>query len=229
MSLQLNDITVTFADGDQSLTVLDGLSLQVERGEVVAITGTSGSGKSTLLTVAGLLRSPTAGTVAIDDEVVDAARRRQATAVRAAKIGLIYQSSNLFPSLTAVQQVELAAHVRGKLDKAARQRARELIDIVGLGARANRRPDQLSGGERQRINVARALMNEPAVLLADEPTASLDPERGQAIVELIVGQARQGNIATVLITHDPAQAAKADRHLYLAGGRLSVEPATARG
>lgn len=220
MSLHLSDINVTFADGDDSLTVLDNLSLDVAAGEVVAITGTSGSGKSTLLAVAGLLRKPTAGTVEIDGVSIDASQRGVATKARAAHIGLIYQSSNLFPSLTALEQVEIAAHVRGRLDADAKRRAAELLDIVGLTQRANRRPSHLSGGERQRVNVARALINNPSVLLADEPTASLDPERGAAIVELIIDQARRRNIATVLITHDSNQAVLADRHLHLVGGRL---------
>ncbi|MFN8051455.1 MAG: ATP-binding cassette domain-containing protein [Acidimicrobiales bacterium] len=138
----------------------------------------------------------------------------------------MFQSSNLFPSLTAIEQVELVAHIAGRLDGATRQRARELLAAVGLAERADQRPSQLSGGERQRVGIARALMNEPAVLLADEPTASLDPERGRGVMSLIVQEAQRRDIATVIVTHDAGQLVGTHRRLDLARGRL-VERAAA--
>ena len=190
-------------------------------GEVVAVTGASGSGKSTLLAVAGLLRRPDAGVVRIDDVDVTDASRRDRTRLRRDSIGLVLQSSSLFPSLTALEQVELVAHMAGRLDRAARARAAELLGEVGLGDRLDHRPAQLSGGERQRVGIARALMNEPSVLLADEPTAALDAERGRAVMELLAAEARRRQVATVVVTHAPDQLVDVDRRLHLAGGQLS--------
>jgi putative ABC transport system ATP-binding protein len=133
---------------------------------------------------------------------------------------MVFQSSNLFPSLTAVEQVELVAHISGRLDAGARSRARDLLDAVGLGGRTDRLPSQLSGGERQRVGIARALMNDPAVLLADEPTASLDAARGRDVMALLVDRAREQGTATLVVTHNPDQLTGSDRHLRLHAGRI---------
>jgi len=218
--LELAGITVTIPDGEDTLDILDRLSLSVAPGEVVTISGRSGSGKSTLLAVAGLLRTPDAGTVTVGDqpasELSDAARTR----LRREQIGIVYQSAELFPSLTAVQQLELVADVDNRLDAAARARARRLLDEVGLERRHDSRPGKLSGGERQRVGIARALMNEPSVLLADEPTASLDPERGREVMELLTGEARGRGLATVIVSHDPSHLDLCDRAFRLEGGGL---------
>jgi putative ABC transport system ATP-binding protein len=224
MSLELDDLHVAVPDGPELLQILAGVSLRVDPGEVVAVTGASGSGKSTLLAVAGLLRRPDEGTVRIDDVDVTGASRRERTRVRRDSIGLVFQSSSLFPSLTALEQVELVAHMAGRLDRAARARAAELLGEVGLGDRLGHRPAQLSGGERQRVGIARALMNAPSVLLADEPTAALDDERGRSVMELLAAEARRREVATVVVTHAPAQLVDVDRRLHLAAGQLS-EPA----
>lgn len=222
MSLELVDLELSVPDGREQLRLLDGVSLQVQPGEVVAVTGASGSGKSTLLAVAGLLRRADRGIVRIDGVDVTDAGRRERTRLRRDTIGLVLQSSSLFPSLTALEQVELVAHMAGALDGAARRRAADLLGEVGLGDRSDHRPAQLSGGERQRVGIARALMNEPSVLLADEPTAALDVERGRAVMELLSAEARRRGVATVVVTHAPEQLVDVDRRVHLDAGRLSA-------
>lgn len=175
MSLTLSDITVTVPDGRDRRTIIDGIDLAVAAGETVAVTGPSGSGKSTLLAVAGLLLRPDRGRVEIGGVDAVSLTDRVRTRLRGRSIGIVYQGANLLPSLTARQQVEVAAHVNGALDRRARARALELLTRVGLEASLDARPGELSGGERQRVALARALMMEPTILLADEPTASLDP------------------------------------------------------
>lgn len=220
MSLRLDDIGVTVPDGDDTLTILDGTSLEVGPGELVTITGRSGSGKSTLLAVAGLLRRPDRGEVTLAGRATAGLGGRERTVVRRDTVAFVFQAAQLFPSLTAVQQLELVAHIRRGLDGDARTRARDLLDGMGLGHRANTLPGHLSGGERQRVGIARALMGEPAVLLADEPTASLDPERGREVMELLATETHRRGLATVVVIHDPAHLDLADRRYDLRDGRL---------
>ncbi len=221
MSLRLENVTVSLPDGPDTIEVLRGVDLEVSPGEVVAVTGSSGSGKSTLMAVAGLLRRPDGGRVEIDGEDVGNLSRSGRTRLRRDRIGLVFQSPNLFPSLSAVEQLELVAHIEGRLDSGARDRARRLLATVGLGHRLGHRPGQLSGGERQRVGVARALMGRPSVLLADEPTASLDEERGRAVMDLIVAQGREQNVATVIVSHNLDQVGGVDRRYELRHGLLS--------
>lgn len=223
--LDLRDVGVSFADGDETVVVLDRVSLGVAPGEVVTISGRSGSGKSTLLAVAGLLRRPDSGSVRLAGREADELDDRRRTRLRRDEIGIVYQTAELFPSLTAVQQLELVAHIGGGLDDAARARARDLLEEVGLGHRLAHRPGKLSGGERQRVGIARALMNEPSVLLADEPTASLDPERGRLIMDLLTSEARSRDLATVIVSHDAAHLDLCDRAYVLESGRLEQRPA----
>ncbi|TDT17150.1 putative ABC transport system ATP-binding protein [Ilumatobacter fluminis] len=219
MSIELDDIVVTVPDGDQTRTLLDHASLVIGRGEVVALSGPSGSGKSTLLAVAALLLRADRGTVRIDGVDAHAANDRDRTLLRQQHIGVVYQNANLFPSLTARQQVELVAHVRGELDHHARERAADLLRTVGLDSRLDARPAELSGGERQRVNIARALMGRPSVIVADEPTASLDASRGEQIMKLLVDRARESGVATLVVTHLPEQVA-ATRHVTIEHGGL---------
>lgn len=226
--LELDQVNVTVPDGTEQLTILDGVDLRVAPGEVVMVTGASGSGKSTLLAVAALLRRPTGGTVRIAGTDTAGLNGTALAHLRNRELGMVFQSSNLFPSLTAAEQVELVAHIGGTLDATARARAAELLDAVGLGDKRGRLPAQLSGGERQRIGIARALMNAPKLLLADEPTAALDEVRGQEVMDLLVAQARQHGTATVVVTHNPDQLGRPDRHLRLHAGRLEPLELTAR-
>ncbi|HEX3005796.1 MAG TPA: ABC transporter ATP-binding protein [Angustibacter sp.] len=221
MSLQLRDVTVTVPDGTTPRTLLDHVDFTVDAGEIVALTGPSGSGKSTLLAVAGLLRRSDSGAVVVAGTDAGPLRDRDRTRLRGDRIGIVYQAPNLLPSLTASEQVEVVAHIAGRLDAAARRRAADLLEHVGLADRRDARLAELSGGERQRVGIARALMNEPMVLLADEPTASLDPERGAAVMDLLVTEARRVGAATLVVTHDVDQAAGADRQVHLEHGRVA--------
>ena len=219
--IRLSGIEVSFPDGPERRVVLDSLELAVAAGEVVVITGDSGAGKSTLLTVAGLLRRPDAGEVAIAGTATSGLSERRRTAVRREHVAFVYQSANLLPSLTALEQLELVGHIRGQRMSDVRERARALLDDVGLTDRAGQLPSQLSGGERQRVGIARALMATPTVLIADEPTASLDPARAESVAELLTTTARARGIAALVVAHDGAPLRLADRHLHLDAGRLA--------
>ncbi|WP_030763308.1 ABC transporter ATP-binding protein [Streptomyces griseus] len=221
MSLVLEAVTLTYPDGDGRLTALDEVSLTVPAGRLTAVVGPSGSGKSSLLAVAATLVTPDRGRVVVagtDTAGLDAGGR---AALRRESIGIVFQQPNLLPSLTAVEQLQVMADLSGRAPKRVRDRAMELLDAVGLADRAARRPHQLSGGQRQRVNIARALMNEPAVLLVDEPTSALDHERGAAVVALLAGLTRERGTATVLVTHDRAHLTAADEVTTVHDGRLT--------
>ncbi|WP_028064086.1 ABC transporter ATP-binding protein [Solirubrobacter soli] len=219
-ALALEDLHAEVPDGDRARVLLDGLNFVLAPGELVVVTGASGSGKSTLLTYAGLLRRPARGEVLVAGMPTARLRERARTAARREHMALVYQSANLLPSLTAREQLELVAHVRGERGRAARRRADELLTRVQVAHRADALPAQLSGGERQRVGVARALMGRPTVLLADEPTASLDPDLSAEIARLLASAAREDGVATLVVSHDDAPLAYADRHLRLIRGGL---------
>ncbi|MFG3489943.1 ABC transporter ATP-binding protein [Streptomyces sp. NPDC094447] len=226
MSLVLEAVTLTYPDGDGRLTALDAVSLDVPAGSLTAVVGPSGSGKSSLLAVAATLVTPDHGRVVVDGTETGELGAAARAALRRERIGIVFQQPNLLPSLTAAEQLQVMAHVSGRPARSARGRALELLDAVGLADLAGRRPHQLSGGQRQRVNIARALMNEPAVLLVDEPTSALDHERGAAVMELLAGLTVGRGTATVLVTHDRGHAGRADRVVEVRDGRLSP-PVTA--
>lgn len=226
--IRLNNITLTFPDGDGRVTAVGDVSLTAHPGTVTGITGPSGSGKSSLLAVAATLIRPDAGQVLIDD--IDATRlnAREATQLRRDSIGIVFQQSNLIPALTAREQLTVmnelgARHSRRRRAKTA-ARADELLDAVGLGDQRDRRPHQLSGGQRQRVNIARALMNDPSVLLVDEPTSALDQERGASIIDLILRLADESNTSTLLVTHDLVHLPRMHGVVHLVDGRLVDVP-----
>lgn len=224
-TLSLEDVTLVYPDGDGELTVLDDVDFLVGPGELVTLVGPSGSGKSSLLAVAGLLLAPTRGTVRVDGhDTTDWNESRRARA-RRSRFGFVFQQSNLVPSLTAVEQLELVTHINGGRAGRARERALELLDAVGLTTKAERRPHQLSGGERQRVGIARALMNDPAVLLADEPTSALDHGRATAIVDLLADLTHRFGTATIMVTHDTRHLDVSDRVVTIDTGRLFEQPA----
>ena len=220
MSLTLSDITLRLGDGDQRVTALDAVSLHVAPGELVAVVGPSGSGKSSLLAVAGAMVRPDAGTVEVAGEALDDLDDAGRTTVRRNRIGFVFQSANLLPSLTAREQLLLTRHLQGGRPHRNREAADRLLGEVGMAERADRRPHQLSGGERQRVGIARALMTEPALLLVDEPTSALDHARGHEIVSLLARETHEHGVATVMVTHDRAMLEHADRVVAMEDGRL---------
>jgi putative ABC transport system ATP-binding protein len=220
--LALRDVTLTYPDGENRLTALDRVDLEVAPGEFTAVVGPSGSGKSSLLAVAATLLRPDSGEVLIDGQDAGGLNERDRTALRRERLGIVFQQSNLLASLTAVEQLLVLESVRGGRPAAARARAEELLASVGLeGAKQQRRPHQLSGGERQRVNIARALFGKPSVLLVDEPTSALDHERGEQIVALLAEITRTHGTATVMVTHDRELLGRVDRVLQMQDGRLS--------
>ncbi|WP_223692069.1 ABC transporter ATP-binding protein [Leifsonia poae] len=204
--IRLDSITLTFPDGDGRVTAVDDVSLTAQPGTVTGITGPSGSGKSSLLAVAATLIHPDSGRVLIDDVDATALSAGEATALRRETIGIVFQQSNLIPSLTAREQLGVMNELGGRGSRGRRRavaaRADELLDAVGLADQRAKRPHQLSGGQRQRVNIARALMNDPSVLLVDEPTSALDQERGASIIDLILRLTDELNTSTLLVTHD---------------------------
>lgn len=218
--LKLDALRVSVPDGDHERILLERVDLEIAAGEIVVLTGASGSGKSTLLAITGLLRRTDTGEVTIAGEATHGLSARQRSTIRGREIGIIYQSANLLPSLTAREQLEVVFHIAGRSRSDGRTRAVELLEVVGLSHRMDALPQHLSGGERQRIGVARALMASPSVLLADEPTASLDPELSGDIAQLIAHEVHHRGLAALLVTHDEAPLEVADRHVHLEGGRL---------
>ncbi|MER5747427.1 ABC transporter ATP-binding protein [Streptomyces sp. NPDC002225] len=222
MTLTLSDVTLTYPDGDGRLTALDRVSLEVPAGTLTAVVGPSGSGKSSLLAVAATLVTPDSGRVVVAGRETSGLDRAGQAELRRAHIGIVFQQPNLLPSLTAAEQLQVMTHLSGGVVRRTRERALELLDAVGLADQAGRRPHQLSGGQRQRINIARALMNEPEVLLVDEPTSALDHERGAAVLDLLVRLVRERSTATVLVTHDRTHLDRVDRTVRMDDGRLTV-------
>ncbi|MBK0420989.1 ABC transporter ATP-binding protein [Leucobacter sp. CSA2] len=223
--ISLENVTLTFPDGDSRVTAVDDVTLAAPAGVVTGITGPSGSGKSSLLAVAATLIKPDSGRVMIDG--TDAAKlgKREAAALRRERIGIVFQQSNLLPSLTAREQLHVMAELGGehtgpRTRRAIRARADELLDAVGLAAQAGKRPAQLSGGQRQRVAIARALVHEPGVLLVDEPTSALDRERGAEIMGLIARLTREQGTATLLVTHDLVHSGALDALVTVVDGAI---------
>jgi putative ABC transport system ATP-binding protein len=223
--LEGRDLTKTYRQGKLDVPVLHGISLAVERGEVVALEGPSGSGKTTLLCILGCLLTPTRGRIVIDGHVIDANRPDQLQEVRRRSIGFVFQQFNLFPSLTASENVEYALNLKGWRGRDARHEAQRALESVGLGDRKNFRPRDLSGGQRQRIAVARAMAGTAPLILADEPTGSLDSESGSLVLGLFRELAKSGSRALLIVTHDPLVRAIADRVLTIRDGRLTPREA----
>ncbi|EWT02726.1 ABC transporter ATP-binding protein [Intrasporangium oryzae NRRL B-24470] len=221
MTLHLDSVTLTYPDGDRRLTALDRVTLVAQPGSLTAVVGPSGSGKSSLLAVAATLIRPDSGRVLLEGRDLAALDDRDRTTARRDEIGIVFQSSNLLASLTALDQLLVIAHLAGTPLDAARQRARDLLDAVGLAGQADRRPHQLSGGQRQRVTIARGLMNEPSLLLVDEPTSSLDTERGLAVLDLIRRLTTERGLTTVMVTHQRDHLVAADHVVEIVDGRLA--------
>ncbi|WP_223067909.1 ABC transporter ATP-binding protein [Paenibacillus caui] len=218
--LALRHVTRTFGDGESSITILDDLSFEVSEGEFVAVLGPSGSGKSTFLSIAGALLTPTEGEVVIDGQPLSGLNSQKLAGLRLNKIGFMFQSANLIPYLKVEEQLLFVAKLSGMDRREAQRRAGELLERLGLEKRRNYYPERLSGGEKQRTAIARAWMNRPAILLADEPTASLDSNRGQMIVRMIAEEVKAEKKAAVMVTHDERMLHYCDRVLHLEDGKL---------
>lgn len=215
------DLTKTFVGGDGGiLTVLDGVSLTVARGQMVAIMGASGAGKSTLLHLLGALDKPTRGQVTIDGDALDGLDDEALAALRNRKVGFVFQFHHLLREFSALENVMIPMRIAGRTEAAARSRAEELLARVGLAGRMSHRPSALSGGEQQRTAVARALALDPAIVLADEPSGNLDHLNSEKLHDLFVEVSRDLEVAMVIATHNPSLAARADRKLVLEDGRL---------
>ena len=220
--LQAHDITKVFREGRETVSVLNGASLVVERGEVVALEGPSGSGKTTFLSILGCILTPTSGRVVIDGAEIDPKRADRLPEIRKRSIGFVFQQFNLFPALTARENIEYALNIKGKRGRDARQEAERVLSAVGLEDRMGFLPRDLSGGQKQRVAIARALAGDPAVVLADEPTANLDSQVGTQVLEMFRELARRDNRALVIVTHDPKVRSIADRVIQIRDGRIAA-------
>ena len=219
--LQVSDLSKTFGSGDTEVRAVDGVTFSVPTGVFAAVVGRSGSGKSTLLSLLGALDEPTSGTIEVDGAVISTGTDRQLVRYRRNQIGFVFQSYNLIPNLSAVQNVMLPMELAGVARAERRQRAQALLDQVGLGgAKQQRRPAKLSGGEQQRVAIARALANRPKLVLADEPTGNLDSKTGRVIVDLLRGLARSEATTILAVTHDLRIAQSTDMTFELEDGKL---------
>ncbi len=219
-ALEATDLTHSLPLNDSQLPILNGISFTIPRGEWVALTGPSGSGKSTLLGILAGLDTPTSGRIVLDGVDITRMSESQLAHIRNQKIGMVFQSFNLIPSLTAQENVELPLYVNPNR-KQIRERAQELLELVGLGARRKHQTHQLSGGEQQRVAIARALITRPTLLVADEPTGNLDSKTGEQVLDLIARLRTELNLTCVVATHDLNIAARADRGLHIVDGRLA--------
>ena len=220
-ALSLDHITLTYPDGASRLTALDDVSLSVDAGEFVALTGPSGSGKSSLLAVAATLIRPDHGTVMIDGVDATALDDAERTELRRDRIGIVFQQPNLIDSLTALEQLTVMATLAGHSPHEVESQAKQLLESVGVADVMDRRPGQFSGGQRQRVNIARALMGQAKVLLVDEPTSALDHERGAEIMQLLRQVTADLDLATIVVTHDVSQLEAQDRVAECRDGRLT--------
>ena len=215
--IEAKNLTKVYRMGEMEVHALRGLSLQIARGEIVAIMGPSGSGKSTLMNIIGCLDRPTAGEYYLDDEMVSKLTDDQLATIRNRKVGFVFQSFNLLSRATALANVELPLRYAGVV-RGRRDIARQALESVGLADRMTHRPSELSGGQQQRVAIARALINEPAIIMADEPTGNLDTKSGNEILELLLTLNRERGTTLIIVTHDPDIAANSQRIIHIRDG-----------
>ncbi len=218
--IQIKNLTKIFGDGVE-IKALDGVDLDIERGEFLAIIGPSGSGKSTLLNQIGILDTPTSGTILLNGIDVTKMSDKQRSKTRNKQLGFIFQYHHLLPDFNALENVMMPLLISGIKSSQAREIARKVLDEVGLGDRMDHRPNQLSGGQNQRVAIARALVNKPSIVIGDEPTGNLDSKASENIYELLRQLNREHNQTFILVTHDERMAAKTDRIIRLVDGRVA--------
>ena len=221
-AIAMRDIYKTYQEGSTVVPVLHGVDIEVGSGEVVMLMGPSGSGKTTLLSIMGCILQACSGSIVIDGEEVSHLGEEDLPRIRREQIGFIFQSFNLFPMLTAAENVELMLDVKGIRGAQARNHAYSLLTSVGLADKADTVPANLSGGQKQRVAIARALAGDPGIILADEPTAALDSQTGRGIMETLRDLAHERGRAVVIVTHDPRVLEFADRTIYMEDGRVGI-------
>ncbi|MBA3074251.1 MAG: ABC transporter ATP-binding protein [Anaerolineae bacterium] len=219
-ALETEIVTKTYQSESGVINAVDEVSLQVKPGEFVALVGPSGSGKTTMLSILAALLKPTSGKVILDGQDLAAMNEVDRVAMRRNKIGFTFQANNLVPYLSAVENVELMLRLNGRLDKTGKIRSRELLARLGLSERLHNLPGQMSGGQQQRVAIARAMIHNPSLVLADEPTASLDTERAYQVVETFAGLIHEQNRAGIMVTHDLRMCEYVDRVLQMRDGKL---------
>lgn len=220
--IQAHNLTKVYKMGSMEVHALCGLSMDVRRGEVIAIMGPSGSGKSTLMNIIGCLDRPTSGEYILDGENVSSLKDDELAVIRNRKVGFVFQSFNLLPRATALANVELPLRYSG-INRNRRDLAKSALEAVGLADRIHHRPNELSGGQQQRVAIARALVNNPAIILADEPTGNLDSKSGDEIMDLLLSLNRERSTTLVIVTHDPDIAARAQRIVHIRDGAVVDE------
>jgi putative ABC transport system ATP-binding protein len=222
--IEARGLTKRLGSGAGEVHALRGIDLSLHRGELTLLMGPSGSGKTTLLLILGCMLTPTAGTVTLCGTATSDADKEGLAKLRRDHVGFVFQSYHLFSTLTAAQNVQLALDIRHERGRRARKRAREALDRVGLSHKARKRPGELSGGEQQRVAIARAIVANPSIVLADEPTSSLDGDNGKTVMRLLADAAHERGQAVLVVTHDPRIVPFADRIIHIEDGRIVEQP-----